>query len=61
MEEMVHSVDHDFHEHFPLVFRKLCECTCQSFGIEMREVCGPGHSIELVHVVASLRAGGLAQ
>ncbi|XP_004875542.1 melanoma-associated antigen 11-like [Heterocephalus glaber] len=51
MEEMLHVVDDDYHEHFPLIFRELCQCMCLGFGIELREVDPPGHTYDLVPVL----------
>ncbi|XP_004874191.3 melanoma-associated antigen 11-like [Heterocephalus glaber] len=51
MKEMLYTVDHDYHEHFLLIFRKLCVCICPGFGIEMKEVDPPGHTYELLPVL----------
>ncbi|XP_012923355.1 melanoma-associated antigen 11-like [Heterocephalus glaber] len=51
MEEMLHVVDDDYHEHFPLIFRELCQCMCLGFGIELREVDPPGQTYELLPVL----------
>ncbi|XP_005406546.2 PREDICTED: melanoma-associated antigen 8-like [Chinchilla lanigera] len=48
MEEMLHTVDHDYHEQFPLIFSDFCECMCLGFGIDVREVYPPGHAYMLV-------------
>ncbi|KFO37087.1 Melanoma-associated antigen 11 [Fukomys damarensis] len=51
MEEMLHTVDHDYREHFLLIFRKLCVCIFPGFGMEMREVDPPGHTYVLVPIL----------
>ncbi|XP_005406541.1 PREDICTED: melanoma-associated antigen 4-like [Chinchilla lanigera] len=48
MEEMLCTVDPDYHEQFPLIFRDFCECMCLGFGIRMREVDAASHLYELV-------------
>ncbi|XP_005406529.2 PREDICTED: melanoma-associated antigen 10-like [Chinchilla lanigera] len=48
MEEMLHIVDRDYREHFPVIFRDFCECMCAGFGIDVKEVDAPGHAYELV-------------
>ncbi|KFO38405.1 melanoma-associated antigen 10 [Fukomys damarensis] len=50
-EEMLHVVHNDYCEHFPLIFRELCQCVCLCFGIEMREVGAPGHTYELLPIL----------
>ncbi|KFO37089.1 Melanoma-associated antigen 10 [Fukomys damarensis] len=51
MEEMLHVVDNDYHERFPLIFRELCECMCLGLGIEMRAVDPSGQTYELLPVL----------
>ncbi|XP_013360979.1 PREDICTED: melanoma-associated antigen 10-like [Chinchilla lanigera] len=51
MEEILHIVDEDYREHFPLIFREFCECMCVGLGMDMSEVDPPGHTYELVPVM----------
>ncbi|EHB03799.1 Melanoma-associated antigen 10, partial [Heterocephalus glaber] len=51
LEEMLHVVHDDYREHFPLIFREVCESICLGFGIELREVDPPGHTYVLVPVL----------
>nr|XP_003461745.1 melanoma-associated antigen 4-like [Cavia porcellus] len=48
VDEMLHVVDRDYHEHFPVIFRNLCECLYLCFGIKMKKVGPPGRTYELV-------------
>ncbi|XP_005406545.2 PREDICTED: melanoma-associated antigen 8-like [Chinchilla lanigera] len=50
-EEMLHTVEQDYREHFPLIFRELCDCICPGIGIELKEVDPPGHTYVLVPIL----------
>ncbi|XP_003464430.1 melanoma-associated antigen 10-like [Cavia porcellus] len=49
--EMLHSVDHNYHEHFPVIFKEVCECMCLCFGIDVKERDPPGHMYDLVPIL----------
>ncbi|XP_010621413.1 melanoma-associated antigen 10-like isoform X1 [Fukomys damarensis] len=49
--EMLHIVDHNYHEHFPLIFKRVCECMCFGFGIDVRQGNSPSHTYDLVPVL----------
>lgn len=59
MEEMLHTVRHDYCEYFPSIFRVLCESTCLSFGSEMGEVDSPGHTYALVPILGLTYNNGI--
>ncbi|XP_021107317.1 melanoma-associated antigen 10-like [Heterocephalus glaber] len=45
--EMLHIVDHNYREDFPLIFKEVCECMCLGFGIDVRKGNSPGHTYDL--------------
>ncbi|XP_010602334.1 melanoma-associated antigen 10 [Fukomys damarensis] len=49
--EMLQIVDHDYHEHFPLMFKAVCECMCLGFGIDVREIDSSGHTYVLLPIL----------
>ncbi|XP_010621423.1 melanoma-associated antigen 11-like [Fukomys damarensis] len=51
MEEMLNTVDHDYHKQFPLIFRDFCKCLSVGFGIDMREVEPLSHIYVLVPIL----------
>ncbi|XP_013360978.1 PREDICTED: melanoma-associated antigen 8-like [Chinchilla lanigera] len=57
MEEMMHIVDDDSHDDFPMIIRKICDCMRLCFGIIMKEVDCPGHKYELVPVLGLTYTG----
>ncbi|XP_004999867.1 melanoma-associated antigen 8-like [Cavia porcellus] len=58
-EEMLHILGGDYSDHFPLIFRELCQCMRLGFGIIMREVGSPGLAYELVPVLGLTFSGML--
>ncbi|XP_012372913.1 melanoma-associated antigen 10-like [Octodon degus] len=46
--EMLHLMDHSDHEHFPLIFKEVCECMCLGFGINVSKSNSLGHTYDLV-------------
>ncbi|XP_074179832.1 putative MAGE domain-containing protein MAGEA13P isoform X1 [Rhinolophus sinicus] len=48
MAEMLKSVIKEHKEHFPVIFKKVCECMEVVFGIEVKEVDPTSHSYVLV-------------
>ncbi|XP_013360980.1 PREDICTED: melanoma-associated antigen 11-like [Chinchilla lanigera] len=48
MGEMLCMVHHDYCEHFPYIFRVLCESMCLGFGINMMEMDPTDHTYVLV-------------
>ncbi|XP_003461746.1 melanoma-associated antigen 8-like [Cavia porcellus] len=57
--EMLHILDRDYHDHFPLIFPELCECMRLGFGIIMKEVSPSGQRYELVPVLGLTYSGML--
>ncbi|XP_015986631.2 putative MAGE domain-containing protein MAGEA13P isoform X1 [Rousettus aegyptiacus] len=47
-EEMLKSILKEYKDHFPVVFKKVCECMEVVFGIEVKEVDPTSHSYMLV-------------
>ncbi|XP_004643721.1 melanoma-associated antigen 8-like [Octodon degus] len=57
MEEMLHIVDHEYHEYFSVIFREVCEYMCLGFGIDVREVDPPGHKYVFVPILGLTYSG----
>uniref|UniRef100_A0A8C0R754 MAGE domain-containing protein n=1 Tax=Canis lupus dingo TaxID=286419 RepID=A0A8C0R754_CANLU len=49
--EMLQSVIREHKGHFPVIFKKACECMEVVFGIEVKEVDPVNHSYELVKIL----------
>ncbi|XP_004643717.1 melanoma-associated antigen 11 [Octodon degus] len=58
-EEMLHSVDKDHQEYFPLIFREVCECMRLGCGIQVREIDPPGQMYALIPVLGLTYSGML--
>ncbi|XP_012372911.1 melanoma-associated antigen 8-like [Octodon degus] len=57
MEEVVHMVDHDSPDDFPVIFREICECMRLDFGIIIKEVDSRAHAYELFSTLGLTYSG----
>ncbi|XP_005406524.1 PREDICTED: melanoma-associated antigen 10-like [Chinchilla lanigera] len=55
--EMLHIVDHDDHEQFPLLFKEVRECMCLGFGIDVRKRNSPGDTYNIVPLLGLTYTG----